>query len=181
MNKIFLKSILLPFTLTAVAAFIVNENITAIPDLIKNTLHNFSEKKATAKGFPIWTFILMFIAAISEILLILGIKFGLIKLAFNKALGKVLSIGFALLGTIAGLTFSLWHHDDKTQASQGLALLLATSILIVASVLVPLSVRYLNSPGHTPNNQKIMKIVTFIICCIICAISLNGIFQYITL
>lgn len=175
--KVVLKSVLLPFLLAAVAAFFANDNTVVVPDLFKSILANYSENKSLANGYPIWVFMLLFMAAASEAMAVIGITWALLKKGFDRALSKVLSVGCALLGVIAGLTFALWLRGDATQVSQGVGLFLIALLFIVTPVGLAFSVRLLREPHHNPDHQKIMKWVTLIVCCGMCFISVYGIFR----
>ncbi len=177
--KIFLKSIFLPFLLSAVAALLVQTDTMIVPDLFKEVLSNYSDKRAAAKSYPILVFTLLFIAAASEALAVIGITLALLDKGFDKALSMLLSVGCALLGVITGLSFALWLRGDLAQASQGIWLFFIVLIFVLAPVGLAFSVRLLGQPYHNPAHQKIMKWVTLGVCCSLCLLSLYGIIQHI--
>lgn len=175
--KAVLKSVIIPFLLAAVAAFFANDNTVVVPELLRGILTKYSESKAVAKGYPIWVFMMLFVAAASEALAVIGVTRALVNKGFDKALSKVLSVGFAFLGVIAGLTFALWLRGDAAQVSQGVGLFIIALIFVATPVGLAFSFRLLRGPHHSQNHQRVMKWVTLVLCCCICLISAFGVFM----
>lgn len=170
------KSFFLAFLLAAVAGYISHAALGAsLPNLVQTGIEKYTQSKTAAKSFPISIYLLLMASALTELLISFKVSPKLLQLARDKELGRVLKIGGALIGVIAGMTAAFYQAGNSTHVKLGLGLILMAATFLIAPILIATSMRLLTEDDPSPGRAKVLRWTIRTCCSAIVLIAIYGI------
>lgn len=175
------KSFFLAFLLAAVTGYLSYAALgSSLPNLVQTGIEKYTQSKTAAKSFPISIYLLLMASALTELLVSFKVSAKLIELARDKALGRVLKVGGALIGVIAGMTTAFYQAGNSTDVKVGLGLILMVATFLIEPILIATSLRLLTENDASPGRANLLRWTIRICCSAILLIATYGIVDEIT-
>lgn len=170
------KSFFLAFLLAAVAGYLSHAALgTSLPNLVQSGIEKYTQSKTAAKSFPLSIYLLLMVSALTELLISFKVSPKLMQLARDKAIGRVLKIGGALVGVIAGMTTAFYQAGNSTDVRVGLGLILMAATFLIAPILIATSLQLLTEDEPIPSRAKVLRWTIRACCSVIVLIAIYGI------
>ncbi|WP_198531294.1 hypothetical protein [Thauera phenolivorans] len=159
------RTFLLAFLLAAIAGYLSHAALgTSLPNLIQVGIEKYTQSKTAAKSFPISIYLLLMASALTQLLISFKVSPRLMQIATEKALGRVLKVGGAFIGVIAGMTAAFYQAGNSTEVQAGVGLILMVATFMIAPILIAMSLRLLSEDDPNPGRAKVLR-WTIRICC----------------
>lgn len=172
----YVKSFLLAFFLAAIAGYLSHAALGgSLPNIVQTGVEKYTDSRIAAKSFPISIYLLLMAAALAELFISFRISTKFIQIIVDKALARLLKVGGALIGALAGMTVAFYQGGSSADVRVGFGLMLMVATFIVAPIFIAMSLRLLSEDDPDPGRAKILRWTIRLTCAAILVIAVYGV------